>query len=503
MNKTSISSILVYVSSIIRAVFSFLTFIYIVHYLSVTDYGAYKLIASIITFATYFTSLGLENTLVRFIPENISKGNYKNVNRILLLSLIARISLIFLFIGILFVFKQSIFSFFNLPDILMVWLPVICLIIFLSRTKSLFGKSLLSSYLELYINEMNVIAVTILRFFFFLLVIFNNWGLVGLIISMLCVEIISFCYFLFFAIKKYRNNNRKTSHIYCKGNNYKRIIRFSLYSFLAVTGGIFKETMIDNFVISYFLGPTHVGLYSFAVALVGITRQFSPMMILRGVFNPLLVKKYYTAKEDKNVLIFFFTFFNKLFYFISIPMFIGLGMLSKEIIIFIFDVKYLSALPVIYILLSSYTIGLLSATFVPIINTIEKNELFFYSIVFSIYNLIMDIILISKFGIIGAAIATGSALFLQYYYYYYFVRKVSKINFVIPYKCVLKVLLNFTPSVIFLLFFKKYIANLGLLIVAIIFSSLIYFIASYYNKLFSGRERQMINNSIGKKIWVF
>lgn len=184
-------------------------------------------------------------------------------------------------------------------------------------------------------------------------------------------------------------------------------------------------------------------------------------------------------------------------------MLIGLGILSKEIITFIYNPKYLQALPVIYILISSYSIGFLVGTFRTIINVLEKNELFFYSGVFSIYNLVMDIILVTKFGIIGVAIATGSTLVLQYFYYYYFVRKLTKIDFVFPFNNLFKSLFNLMPMIVFLFFFKPLIINIGLLITAIILAIIIYFITSYINKLFSEKERDMINNAIGRKIWLF
>ncbi len=502
MRKSFLSTISVYVSTIVQIIFTFVASIYVIRYLSVADYGAYKLIASIMTFAAYFISFGLENTLGRFVPEYLSKGKYKNVNKLLLVLLFVRISAIFVFIGIVVLFKHPIFSFLNLPGVLMTWLGVICIFIFLEKTKSLFGTSLLASYLELYLDKINVIAVSIIRFILFLLVVYNNWGLGGLILSILVVDVVSFVYLLFLSIIKYRYNVQRYKPKIEK-LEYKRINRFALFSFLAVSTGVFREIMIDNFVISHYLSASFVGLYSFAAILVGFLRQLNPISILRGVFNPLLVKRYYTANGDKNILIFFFEFFNKLFFFVSIPMFIGLGLLSKQIIILIYNPKYLQTLPIIYILLISYSIGFLSYTFTSIINVLEKNELFFYSGIFSIYNLVMDIILVAKYGIMGAAIATGSALVLQYFYYFYFTRKLTKINFVFPLKSLFKSLFNLLPMVAFLLFFKHFITNLALLIFAIFLAIFIYLIMSYINKLFSEKEREMINSAIGKKLWVF
>jgi len=318
MNKSFISALSVYISTGVQITFAFLASVYVIRYLSVDDYGAYKLIASIIVLATYLTSFGLDNTLGRFVPEYLSKGNYRNVNYLLLLTLAVRTTIIFIFIGILVIFKNPIFSFLSLPDFLMTWLVVICILIFLERTKSLFGSAMLASYLELYLDKLNVIVVSIIRFMLFVLVVINNWGLKGLIFSLLILEILSFIYFLILAVKKYIDNKNKYTSSKTS-LEYKRITRFSFYSFLAVSTGIFKEIMIDNFVISHYLGASMVGLYSFAAVFVGITKQLNPTSILRGVFNPLLIKRYYAANEDKSILIFFYIFFNKLFFLFQLP----------------------------------------------------------------------------------------------------------------------------------------------------------------------------------------
>jgi O-antigen/teichoic acid export membrane protein len=493
----------VYISTGIQIVFTFLTSVYIIRYLSVEEYGAYKLIGSIIIFATYLTSFGLESALGRFIPEFIGKRQYKKINRILLLALLLRISVLFIFAGLLVFFKYSIFNFLNLPSILMSWLGVIILIIFIQRTDSLFGDQFLASYMEHYLSRLNQVGATVLQFVLFLCVVFYNWGLGGLILSMLIVQSLSFICYLYLAIRKYTRNVRCYNIEDTFRLENRRILRFSLFSFLAVSTGVFKEIMIDNFVISHYLGAKMVGLYSFAAVMTGIVRQINPIGILKGVFNPLFTRKYYSNSEDREILLFSFEFFNKLYFFITIPALIGMGLLAKEIIIYVYNPEYINTLSIIYVLLGCYSIGLLTYTFDAIINTLEKNELFFYSGIFSIYNLIMDIILIPRFGIIGAAIATGSALVLQYFYYYYFTQKLTGLNFVFPFGSLFKSLINLIPMVMFLFIFKQYISSILSLLTTIFTAMIIYFLTAYFNKLFSDKERTMINNAIGRNIWVF
>lgn len=503
MKKHFISSSSIYISTSIQIVFTFLISVYLVRYLSVHDFGAFNLITSIITFATYLTSFGLENVLGRFIPEFLAKKQFKKINSLLLLTFLVRISALFLFTILLVIFKFSIFSFLNLPSILLSWLGVIILIIFIQRTDSLFGDKFLASYMEHYQSRLNQIGVTVISFILFLFVIFYNCGLGGLIVSLFIVHSLSFLHYLYLAIRRYKQNviRYKTDDTFQLEN--RRILRVAYFSFLAVSTGVFRNVMIDNFVISYYLGTEMIGLYSLAAMMTGIVRKVNPISILREVFNPLFTKKYYSNSENPEILLFSFEFLNKLYFFITIPMLIGMGILAKEIIILIYNPDYINILPIIYIFLGFYSIGLLSYTFNTMIDTLEKNELHFYSGIFSIYNLIMDIILVPRLGINGAAIATGSALFLQYFYYFYFTRKLTGIYFVFPFRSLLKSLINLIPMVVFLIIFKPYILNVWLLIIGIIFAIIIYLISTYFNKLFSPIEREMINDAIGKKIWIF
>ena len=387
MKKSFISSTSIYIATGVQIIFTLLTSVYIIRYLSVEDFGAYNLIGSIITFSTYLTSLGLESALGRFIPEFLAKRQYKKINRILLLTLLFRISALFIFTGLLVIYRYSIFNFLNLPSVLMSWLGVIILIILIQRTDSLFGDQFLASFMEHYLSRLNQIGVTVLRFVLFLFVVFYNWGLGGLILSILIVQSLSFSHYLYLATRKYMQNVKKYSIEDTFRLENRRISRFAFYSFLSVSTGVFKNIMIDNFVISHYLGAKMVGLYSFAAVMTGIVRQINPIGILKGVFNPLFTRKYYSNSKDPEILLFSFEFFNKLYFFITIPALMGMGILSKEIIIYLFNPEYLNTLLIIYVLLGCYSIGLLSYTFDAIINTLEKNELFFYSGIFSIYNL--------------------------------------------------------------------------------------------------------------------
>jgi len=503
MKKVFISSVSIYLGRLSQILFGFLTSVYVVRYLSTQDYGAYKLIHTILLFSTYFTSLGLESTLGRYIPEFITKGRYKTVNRLISLALLLRIFAVLLLFGFLAFFRDFIFSFFNFPTILIVWFPAIFILIFLNRIKTLIGSQLLAAYIEHYLDNVNKIGSSVLRFALFLMVVKNNWGLEGLILSTICVDFLSFLYYLFFAVKKYLHNARlaRNSEITSPEThevNLRRIGRYAAFSYLSTSSDIFKEILIDNFVISHYMNMSAVGIYSFAASLIEIPRSFNPTNLLRSLFVPLLVRSYYKNGQSIDTLKFFYDLMNKVFLLISFPFYLTIGILAKEIVTYVFAVKYLPAVPIVYIFVASYIIGDMVYTFRPIINVLEKTELLFLSSIFSAYNLIMDIVLIKHLGLIGVAIATGSAAVLQYLYFFAALRVVSGPVFRFPFKSILKSVLNFCPSLAFLFIYRKSIDNIWQLLFAFVVTITLYLLFSYYNRIFTREELDFLRARLGR-----
>lgn len=503
MNKTVFSSLSTYIAKLLQFVETFFISYILVKNLSVAEYGTYKLIITIITISVFFTSFGIQNALSRFGAEYRKKKEFLKLNQLLILSVILRTITVTLFLSILYVLKEPLFEFLNFPSIILSYFLIIALLIFFSHLKRIIGKSLLSAYLELHKDNVNVVLQSAINLVLFIYVINKGYGLEGIIYVLLFSEVISFIIYLYFAVVIYKKNKIKYNGKRLDKIELRRYFRFSFYSFTTVSTAMFRNALFDNFIISHFLNAGFVGIYSFAIVLTNFPKSLNPTDLLRSVINPFIVNKYYESNSDKEIIYFYSEFLNKFYFFITIPMFLGLMMFTEKIITLVYNPEYISSAVIVYILCPFFLIGFLSQVYQPFIYLLEINELLLKSEITAIYNLIAGIILVMFFGIVGAAIATGSALLLRFLFIAYFFTKKTKIKIKYPLKSLLRVGVNFSiPSVVFFILYD-FIDNIFLLIASLILFITIYFFLSYFNKVFNNRERELINNAIGKKVWVF
>ena len=88
-----------------------------------------------------------------------------------------------------------------------------------------------------------------------------------------------------------------------------------------------------------------------------------------------------------------------------------------------------------------------SDPFYLIAQVIEKPNIIFYSTILGLYNLAADIVLIPRYGIEGAAMATGSAALGTFLYFTLVYRYMYHIRLSFPWQGLGKVLINMVPLI--------------------------------------------------------
>jgi len=64
-------------------------------------------------------------------------------------------------------------------------------------------------------------------------------------------------------------------------------------------------------------------------------------------------------------------------------------------------------------------------------------------------------------------------------------------------------MVNLIPMALFVILAKPFIQNIISLILVVISGAAIYIFMSWKNKIFSERERDLINRAIGRRVWIF
>ena len=472
----------------------FLLSVILVRLLTQEEFGAYRLIGSIILVGTYICSLGLESTFLRFAAEFITMGSWRRLKVLIKWFMGMRWLALLLFCLVLFCFKEPISHFFKFPEQLIKLLPFVGLILFIQSTNSLWGTAFLSARLEQVKDSINQIAVSLLKFFGFVAVLWMGYGISGIVGVLFTVPLFSFLYYSLVNYHWLKSEQVQQ----CNENNEngitsyrKRIKRFAFFNFFAINVRIFRDISVDNFIISYYLGVKEVALYGLASMLVLFVGRFNPASVLRGVLNPIFVSRF-TEKGDLRELVQANTFLLKIIIISTLPLYLLLIMLGDKIIGIVYSPDYLSAFPALVFLCCFFFFIGLTYPFNPLLNTLEKNEIFLTTGVFSVYNLIMDIILVPKYGINGAAIATGSAGLFQFFFYWFAFKWYVKLDIRFPWEALAQTIGNCIPMAVFVLILKPYIGNVVLLVITGVCSGLIYLSFLYMNNVFNNQEKSLL-----------
>jgi len=308
--------------------------------------------------------------------------------------------------------------------------------------------------------------------------IYFRQGVLIIIIGQSVSYLISFLAFYIFSIKK------KFLIIQYKLDT-ELILKLLQSALPFVTIGIVHivNLRLDILVISYFLGERAIGLYGVANELI-ISLLIIPTLLSTALF-PFLSRKV----NDKSTLVPISNLSVKGLITLGVPMGAGILILAPTIITVVFGDKYAESATVLRIL--SLGLGLTYARLVfswllTAINLV-KYALLEYVYCLTI-NLFLNILLVPRFGIEGAAIATvTSSIFGNLYLYYQTRRFLPEIKFLGNYckpiigAAIMVICLILVPSI-----------NLG---VDILVGIVVYSLITIFLKIFTTQDYLLFKGS--------
>lgn len=482
-----------YAGTIGSKIFSSVVLIFVIRYLTVSEYGTYNLMYGLLPYFAVLTTFGLRSTLRRFLPEyNVLKQTYKMKSLIkfsFLFSLTMSV-IIFLIIVILsgllarLLQNQYLIHYLKIFGIALIFLVQIQIF-----------EAILRSFFEQKLVNIGRIGYLIFKSVFFIAVITYDLGIIGLFVSEIIASLILLIFFIFVLSK---NNSLKSDRINYNKFEKKRIIRFSLLSFFQESGGSIFDVSTDYIIISILLGSEMVGIYSFSIRNILLLFQLIPVIMAIDIIKPLIYQKY-AAHRDNKELVDIFKMVNKLLFFFALPIIAGVIVFGKQAIPLLFGEKYADSYIILVLVGSFYLVNLLQYSLGILLFTLEKVEYALYSRLFSIYNIFMDILLIKKFGIIGVPIATGTTILFSNIMIILLLKR--HITFGIKFSPYLRMVINCVISGGLIFIFKEYINNLWSLVLGGLLLILVYIFLSKFNRIFTDIEVIKINSLIGKKVF--
>ena len=490
-----------YLGQVVSVITGFLLSVVIVRNLEIQEFGEYSFLASAIVVLGIITNFGLEGVLERYVSEFLTKKKYGKVNNLIIITVLIRFIALIILVFCLFFFYEYLKNIFALTlglTSFTVFLGILCTV----KIKNLLGPALLAAYLQIYKEKINFIFYRISKLIAFSYVVKNGFGLKEILIAWLIVELFSLSHFIYIILKKIRANENKVFLEPFTKNDTNKIFNFGKSQAFGVVLFIFADIAVDNVMIGYFIDQEAVAIYAFAMAILMLVSTVNPLIIFQGTFGSIFTRLY-TRNNSLAQIKDYYIIIVKIGFVVTIPLFTILAINLENIIRIIYSEKYLVAMPLIYLGILFMVIRSVTFAFTPLIMALEKNKLFVQAGVFSIYNLVGNLIFIPLFGTVGALIATGSAGIMIFTFYLFQFKKVFQSAY-FPWLNFFQIILFCLPLVIMGIILNQYIQSIYSLFSAIILELLLYCLTLYCFKVFTIKERKMINiqmrNNLIKKL---
>ena len=391
MSKSVVyNSSITVVRQVLGIIIGMLSAMIIARVLGVEGQGRYALVILLPNVLYTVFNMGVAPATVYYIgKKEFSLADVFRTNLFLALGL----SLATILIGILFLvfFHEKFYASVSLQAIYM----ILCVLPFLFLNKNLQvlfqGKEQFEKFnIVVILNQVGLLLFSS----FFLLVL--DLDLFGALLAFVLTQVFMLLGVLYFLKTEFqlKLNSGSISFDYLKGSVVYGL-KGHLSNILA-----FINYRIDLFIIAYFLNDVAVGLYSIAVSIAEriwiVSQSVSSVLFARvSNLNSDTERAQFTALVSRNVL------------FLSIIGGFGLFLLGKWIIFLLFGANYAGSTAPFLWLIPGIVLGSMSRIISNYFSGIGRPEINTYVAVFlTILNVGLNIVLVPKYGVVGAAIAT-------------------------------------------------------------------------------------------------
>jgi stage V sporulation protein B len=390
-------------------------------------FGIFSIGEMVLNLATLFSLLGLQTGIKKFISHYRSLKENNSIKGIIFgsLKIILPLSILISLLILFFVpfISRNIFHDENLISSLYIFAMIIpfnalsfiisSVFMGMKRPKydaitTTFGRnffSLLFAGIAVYFGfEINVIFWT----YFFSFIISNTLGV----------------YLLKKKIFPLLKTGFSTKYHYSKLLHYSLPLFFSTF-FTVVLG------WTDTFFLGSLRNLIDVGVYNAVLSLSLVFSVFSTS--LKRMFLPIL-GGLFAKKEFGNIGELYVTSARWIYLF-SLPFLLIIFFYSQNILNLVYGSSYiLGASSLLILMISSFFQSFIGPTNV-LITIFEKTKFLLYSsVIITIFNIFLNIVLIPRYGVVGATIATSSCIILREIILIFKVRKLVKLNYrIIPF----------------------------------------------------------------------
>ncbi len=412
------SSALILISTIVAKLLSYLYRVAIARTLGPAEYGLFSLALVISSLFITFSSLGLNEGLLRYIPLYRGKKEAAKLTRLIRSSFLI-LTLASVCAGaLLFIFARPIaLSFFHNQD-LVIYLRFFSILIPLTTISNGLIYTLRAFEKMQVYALLNFIIPNITRVIFLAAFLFIGWKSGAIIASSLIAAGIVFLG-AYLACKHLVIRLLKKSNAQSNPRILHEVLVYSWSAFLVI---ISAELLYwtDTFVIGYFKDATAVGYYNAALPIAALLTTI-PMLFI-SLYFPLIVKAYarknmiFIRELSKQVI--------KWILMLTIPLALLIIAFPNAFITILFGADYLAAKTSLQLLTVGavfVSIGIIAGNLISMMG--KPRILLAHISIGLLVNVVLDILLVPRYGISGAAFATMLVNILLMFSYFVQVKR--------------------------------------------------------------------------------
>jgi len=422
---------IVFIVAIFSAILGYLLRILLARNLTIEEYGLFYAVFAFVNVIASFRTFGVGQALIKFIPEFKLNEDYSSIKKgICYYSLLQFFSFILIF-GFIFLFadKLAIDYFKDLNSINLLLLLTLAStfaifeslfhVLFLGYKKS--GHYAFTTFFQMLL----VVIVT------FILLKFGVGYLAPAYGYLIASIIAGITYYILF---------RRVSPKFFKAKfnlDFKFFKKLTLFGLPLTAGAVIGSSIgqLDILIITYFTNLKDVALYSIAMPVSMLLRQFSKSisLILIPVSSEIYIK-------DKSLLIEGIKNIHKYILITIMPIALVMAIFAPLIISIFFGDEYLGAVWTLRILAVSaifYSIAYVNSNILLGIGKSGLNAKIMVGL--SLIALVLDLFLIPLYGIVGAAIGVFVASFIMFFISFIYMKQ--NINYFPSIKLFIKIVL--------------------------------------------------------------
>ncbi len=460
---------------VVQKFISFSYFTILARNLDPENLGKYYLAISLTTIFAIFIDLGLVNVLTREVAKTPSRAS-KILGSVLSIKIpLSALALLATIITVYILGYDKLTS-------QLVYISSICMILD-SFTMTFFGVS--RGFHNLFYESLSSIIFQVIVLIFGLAALFLGLDLRYIIGALALASIFNFVYSGLILKFKIKINIRL---FYDKAFLKSLLLLASPFALYAIFQRVY--TYLDSILLSLFSGEAAVGIYQIPFKII-FALQFLPLAFTASLYPAL---SYYWLEDKKQLKVSFSRAMNYLII-VSVPIIFGIIFLA-DIIIALFKETYFSATLPLQIIIVSLFFIFLNYPIGSLLNACDKQKKNTRNmLIVTIFSVALNLLLIPKFGVIGASITVVATNFLMFILGMYFVKKT------IDYRGRdnIKVFFKSLFSAVLMGVVIKTLETSIPVILLIILSASIYFFMLYILKAFKREDISSIYRSFSKK----